>query len=136
MKRNGSFLMRKGIVNYVVNGDCWRNERNWFQKGSSIDIDSSLTKRDKYSLDFRSFNEEYCAPIFKNAEMWFNIRIRGERTSSIVNDGWMMRAYKHLTYTHPCGWLFMTSQILAKDLQCINVGYIQFDLKIWDLRDR
>jgi hypothetical protein len=48
----------------VVNGDWRRNERNWFQNGSLTDIVSSLTKRDKYSFDFKWFNEEYCAPIF------------------------------------------------------------------------
>jgi len=50
---------------YVVNGDCRRNERNWFQNGSFNDMDSSPMKRDKYSLDFRSFEEEYCAPILR-----------------------------------------------------------------------
>lgn len=54
---------RKGYHYYVVNGDWRWNDRNWFQNGSFTDIDSSLTKRDKYSLDFKLFNDEYCAPI-------------------------------------------------------------------------
>lgn len=51
------------IFAYVVNGDCRRNERNGFQNGSFIDIDSSPIKRVKYSFDVRSFREENCAPI-------------------------------------------------------------------------
>lgn len=50
-------------IAYVVNDDCKRNERNWFQNGSLTDMDSSLTKRERYSFDFKLFNDEYCAPI-------------------------------------------------------------------------